>query len=181
MKRLMLAFGTLCLLGLPLLGQADILVRQVHIEVREGQLYQDASFTITLNPVHEEALKNGLPLIFVAETELSELRDWMWTRELFSASRQLRLEYHALSEKYLIEDSEGQITDTHASLDSALDALGRIRAWPLLPAERVPSGRHYLGRTRLRLRLDVLPLPLRVPAYLQSDWHLASDWYLWSP
>lgn len=168
------------LLGAGALHAGEARVTHVAAEVREGMLYVDADARLELFGAQREALLNGVPLTFAWEFVLEQERSWLWARELDSQNVHARIEYHALSRLYRLVWPESEESATFATLDGALDALTHLRALALAPVGELPKVGALRGRTRLRLTLDTLPLPMRPRAYFSERWQLASEWYLWA-
>ena len=62
------------------------------------------------------------------------------------------------------------------SLQEALSAMGRLRAWPLIENTRLPAGQGYELRLRMRLDASQLPRPLQIPGISQKDWSIEGAW-----
>jgi len=63
-----------------------------------------------------------------------------------------------------------------ASLQEALLAMGRLRAWPLIENTRLLAGQGYELRLRMRLDASQLPRPLQIPGISQKDWAIEGSW-----
>jgi hypothetical protein len=63
-----------------------------------------------------------------------------------------------------------------ASLREALQAMGRVRAWPLIENMRLQPGQPYELRLRMRLDASQLPRPLQIPGISQKDWSIEGTW-----
>ncbi len=63
-----------------------------------------------------------------------------------------------------------------ASLREALQAMGRVRAWPLIENTRLQPGQPYELRLRMRLDASQLPRPLQIPGISQKDWSIEGTW-----
>lgn len=162
------------------------LARPALIQGNEGAWTIDAEVQVTLNSVLIDALKRGVPLVFVAEFDIFKKR-WYWFDEkLFSQSRSVRLVYHAITQQYRISQSEHQIL-TYPTLDEALAAAMDLKQWVLVPTQgeaQFADRLQEIKKTpdaydlRLRVRLDSgqLPKPLQVNALTNRDWNLSSDW-----
>jgi len=156
-------------------------VTDVHAEKRQGGIYIDVTLRIALDPEVISALHNAIAINFELQTEIERPRDWLWAKGLASDSRRYRLEYHALSKTWMVTDFQEQETRTYTSLDGALRSLGHVHAWQVARTEQLRGEDHLIGKTRLVLDVNKLPLPLRLPALFDHHWSLDSDWYLWSP
>lgn len=160
-------------------ASAETRVIDVHAEVREHAVFLDADLEVHLGTEVIEALRNSIALNLVVEVELVAPREWLWDRRLLSDQRALRLEYHALSRTWMVTDLTGRETHTFSKLSGAVESLSRIRAWRLGPSETLAGESRVLGKLRVQLDVNKLPLPLRVPALVREDWDLGSDWFLW--
>ncbi|HHO82040.1 MAG TPA: DUF4390 domain-containing protein [Halothiobacillus sp.] len=160
-------------------GQATVLY--VHSEVREDVLYVDVDLQIRLSDTHVEALQNGVQLSVSLQTVISEPRDWLWAHTVAEDRRHYRIEYHALSETYLIHDELLRETLTFSNLTNALESISRVRAWPVAHIEQLKHRDRLVARTRFTLDVNRLPLPLRLQALTDENWILTSEWFLWEP
>ncbi len=158
----------------------EVTVTHVAGELRDGLLYVDADARIELFNAQRDALQNGVPLTFAWDFVIEQERGWLWSRTVVDETLRARIEYHALSRLYRLVWLESEESATFSSLEGALDALTLLRALPLGPASDFPVNASYRGRTRLRLVLDALPLPMRPRAYFSERWQLSSEWYLWA-
>lgn len=179
--------GRVCLGALLLLGglggpafASSAKVVGAHAEVREGVLYLDVDFKLTLDKEMIEAMQNAIPLNLSVQAVIEQPRDWWIGRTIAEDERRYQLEYHALSKTWLITDVLEHEARSFSSLKGALRSLQRIRAWPITTAQKLHHTGHLVGRVRMVLDVNKLPLPLRFPALFDSRWALNSDWFLWS-
>lgn len=155
------------------------------IQGLDGNWTIEADVQVTLNSVLIDALKRGVPLVFVAEFDIFKKR-WYWFDEkLLSQHRPVRLAYHAITQQYRI--THGDQISTFPTLDEALAAALHLKQWTLAPTQGELSLSDRIGEIkktpdayelRLRMRLDSsqLPKPLQVNALTNRDWNLSSDW-----
>jgi hypothetical protein len=61
-------------------------------------------------------------------------------------------------------------------LQEALQAMGRVRAWPFIEQMRLQAGQGYELRLRMRLDASQLPRPLQIPGISQRDWSIEGTW-----
>ncbi len=139
----------------------------------------DARIECTLTPRVEEALENGLPLAIEIEVEV--LRDYfgVWRQPIAHLAQRYQLRYHALTRQYRVTQLNNGEERHYSNLELALEALGTLRALPMLDRRLLKLGADYQARLRARLDIESLPVPLRVSAYLSDDWRLTSAWYQW--
>jgi hypothetical protein len=166
------------LIAQPVWGDARVL--GVHAELREGALFVDADLAISPSAEVIEAMRNSIALHLVVEADIVEPREWLPDRTLAEGERHLRLEYHALSRTWMVTDLSVRETHTFSDLAGALNSLSRIRAWRLADRSVLADGDRRLGRMQVRLEINKLPLPLRVPALIDPAWDFNSDWFVWN-
>jgi hypothetical protein len=138
----------------------------------------DGDVNIVLNPTLEDALNRGINLYFLLELELTRPRNWWFDETIAEPVRKLRIYYHLLLRRYVVEI--GYTTRTAATLGEALAMLGRVDAWQVLDRGALQAGRRYDARLRLRLDTSQLPRPLSIGAMGGDKWELATPWYAWS-
>ena len=184
----LLAMGGLALaLSMAALADGSADVARVEIVKAKTTLhdddvfYLDGRFNLSLNATMREALLRGIPLTFVIHVEVMQPRDYLWDRRVAAIDQAFRLEYLSLSQQYLLRNLN---LDRHAqtvlpTLDVALSVLGTIIDLPVIDSSLLVPEETYRGRMKVELRVDDLPLPLRLQSYLSSEWTLESDWYSW--
>jgi hypothetical protein len=126
-----------------------------------------------------DALKNGVPLFLVLDIEVYQPRRYLWENVLADLKQRYQIQYHALSDKYLLRNLNSGSQATFTGLDDALAWLGGIGEIPIIDAHLLSPGERYMVRVRSRLDIDKLPVPLRLEAYISSEWWLTSGWYSW--
>ncbi len=127
-----------------------------------------------------EALENGVPLTIELEMEVRRRRSWLWAETIYSLTQRFKMEYHALSRQYLVNNLNSGERRSFPSRNAALDFMGQINGFPLLDQGLLTSNEKYEGALRAALDIESLPAPLRLFTYLSDDWRLTSEWYTWS-
>lgn len=153
-------------------------VRQAVIATSPQGYVLDADVDIVLNPTLEDALIKGINLHFLLELELTRPRSWWFAEDIAEPVRKLRIYYHLLLRRYVVEN--GYTTQTVATLGEALALLGRVDDWLVLERGALKAGRRYDARLRLRLDTAQLPKPLSIGAVTSDKWELATPWHAWS-
>jgi hypothetical protein len=163
---LFLAFGT---------ARADeIEIREAELRVSEEGLVLNAEFSFDLNARLADAVRNGIPLYFLVEFELTRPR-WYWFDEkTLTRSLQMRLSYHALSRQYRL--STGALHLSFATLDQAEGVMRRVRNWVIAERNSLPADADFEAAVRMRLDRTLLPKPFQLSALTNSEWHLESPW-----
>jgi len=171
-------FGCWLAFGGSALAFDKSVVRQAAIRAVPQGYVLDADVDIALNPTLEDALTKGINLYFLLELELSRPRDWWFDEDIADPVRKMRIYYHLLLRRYVVES--GYITRTVATLGEALEMLGRVDDWKVLEKGALKAGHHYEARLRLRLDTTQLPRPLSIGAVTSDKWEMATPWYGWS-
>ena len=153
-------------------------VSQAAIRATPQGYVLDGEVNIVLNPTLEDALSRGINLYFLLELELTRPRDWWFDETIAEPVRKLRIYYHLLLRRYVVET--GYTTRTAATLGEALAMLGRVDGWQVLERGTLKTGQRYDARMRLRLDTSQLPKPLSIGAVSGDKWELVTPWYDWS-
>jgi hypothetical protein len=154
-------------------------VRTGSVELRDGVYFLDAAIDYSLSSEARDALQSGVPLTIRLEVEIAHGRRFWFDNELANLQQRYQLEYHALSERYIVQNVNSGDQESFASLFAALNYLGRIERLPLIDAALVDDSREYDVRLRAVLDVEQFPGPLRLLAFWRRDWSLASEWYRW--
>lgn len=170
----------LLLVLLPGLAQAKgfrILSAATHLQDRVHQL--DSRIDFAFSDEAQKALQSGIPIIILLDIEVEEKRNWWWNKTVATLQQGYLLLYHALSEKYIVNNLNSGAQHDYTSLGATLSALGRVNNLPLIDSSLLDKDDEYRVKLRVRLDIESLPAPMRPLAYISSDWQLASDWYTW--
>jgi hypothetical protein len=154
-------------------------VRSADSKLVERVYMLDARIDYRFSEPTLEALQNGVPLIVLVDIEVEQVRKWWFNKTIAELQQGYLLLYHALTEKYIINNLNSGVQENYDSLGSALAALGRIDDLPLLDANLVKMDEQYQVNLQTYLDLEALPAPMRPIAYISSQWRLESDWYQW--
>lgn len=154
-------------------------VRSASVELREGVYFLNARIDYRLSSEARGALQSGVPLTIRLEVELIHGRRFWFDNDLATLQQRYELEYHALSERYIVQNLNSGEQESFASLFAALNHLGQIDRLPLIDAALVQPDRAYDVRIRALLDVEQFPGPLRLLAFWRRDWSLGSDWYRW--
>jgi hypothetical protein len=172
-----------CLLLLPISAQTQ----EGQFEVRSGEsllesgvYYVSARLNYELSDEALEALKSGVALTFELHIELTRTRRFWIDPEIANLVQSYELQYHALSDRYIVKNLNSGGQNTFATLFSALNTMGRVADLPIIDAALLDPDATYNVRIRAVLDQDRLPGPLRLFALWQDGFKLESDWYGWS-
>ncbi|HEX6296414.1 MAG TPA: DUF4390 domain-containing protein [Burkholderiales bacterium] len=149
-------------------------VRDLAVRATEEGMVLDADFALELSPRLADMVVNGVPLFFSVDFELTRER-WYWFDENTASRRlQLGLSYHVLTRQYRL--TTGQLQQTFARLEEALQGLMRVRNWLVLDRTVSFVDADYQAAVRMRLDITRLPKPFQLSALTSPDLQLDSPW-----
>jgi hypothetical protein len=154
-------------------------VRSANATLEGGVYYLDARLEYRLSTDARAALESGLPLMIRLEIELLHRRPFWVDTETARLEQLFEVEYHAVTERYIIRNLNSGEQASFATLFSALTVLGRIDKLPLIDVSLLDPDNQYDVRIRTALDTEQLPGPLRLLAFWRRDWSLASEWFRW--
>ncbi len=154
-------------------------VRTASVALNSGVYYLDAWLEYRLSTDARAALDAGVPLTIELDVEFI-LPRWYWVDEAVGRlSQTYQLQYHALSERYIVLNVNSEEQNTFATLFSALNFLGRVTELPLIDAALLNPDAAYDIRIRTLLRVEAIPGPMRYITFWRRNWSLRSEWYRW--
>ena len=154
-------------------------VRSAMAELRDGVYFLNAKISYQLSTEARDALHSGVPLGIRLDMEIVHPRRWWFDNENSTLRQLYQLEYHALSERYIVLNVNSGDQASFGSLAAALEYLGRVERLPLIDTAVLDDGRGYYVRIRAVLDEEQFPGPLRLLAFWRRDWSIASEWYRW--
>ena len=158
---------------------SDFTIHSVRSELDDDVYLLSARLDIDLGKEMREALKNGVPLVFVLDLHVKEKKYRWYRKSVVKLEQRYELRYHALSQLYILTNLNTGIQTSFRSLSRSLDSLGKIESLPLLDASVIADRDNVSALLRLRLDVSELPLPLKVRAYTNDDWQTRSRWTRW--
>ena len=176
----LLLLAALCLLSSNAWSRETRII-DVRTLVVDGVYRLGARVEIDFNETLPEALHNGVPLLIELRIEVLRKREWLWLwPELVADLRQrFKLEYHVLSRRYLVYSYASGVRQSFRSMDGALEYIGNVYDLPLIDAQLLNPSQNYIVRIRADIDVEALPTPVRLWAYLGSEWSLKSRWFEW--
>ena len=175
--RLVVGLWALFVVPQMLLAAEGVNVKSAEIHSVNTGYELAAQFVITPNPTLADALEKGVAMHFIAELEITRPRRWWLNENIVSTTRRMRIYYHLLLRRYVVD--AGYVTQTATTLDEALSILGRVEHWQVLERGALAPGQRYAARLRLRMDPSQLAKPLQIGALTSTKWDLESPWFGW--
>jgi hypothetical protein len=163
-------------------ARADTALAIRDAELRlSGNVYElDATLAIELDDQARAAIEGGLTMRLDYEIGISRIRNYLPDDGIASLVQSYELNYHALSQRYLLRNLNTSEQFDFGSLQAALDRLAQIRNLPVIDADLLPPGASYNVRVRAVLDLGGTPAALKWLLFWTEDWGEASRWYAWT-
>jgi hypothetical protein len=149
-------------------------ITRAAIEATDDGYRLGANYSFELNNDLQDAIHHGVRLFFTTEIELTRPR-WWWTDDKAVASSQtLRIYYDVLTRQYYVS-LVGSVQQSFTTLDEALAAIRRPSRWLIASKGALKPGETYNVSLRMFMDREYLQKPLRVNAFNNADWRLASN------
>ena len=170
---------------LPVCALADALDGTLEVQSafvsRADNVYQlNAHIRYPLNDEIRSALRDGISLSFDLDATVTRERRFWFNAEIAAVTLRRELAWQALTERYVVRDSAGRDQQSFATLEDALEHLGRVEAWPIMVDSQIKDSGEFRVNVRAGMRRGRLTDTLRVILFWTNDWHRESEWYSWS-
>jgi len=133
-----------------------------------------------LSPTAKHALQNSISLAWTLYVKIIRRRPWIWDETIADLSFRYKIRYHALLNKYLVQQENGAAYYSFSTLTAALYKLGTVRGLKIIEQGRLtPRPAEYRVAIKIDFNKETLPLPLRPFSYFDSEWYLSSNWLTW--
>ena len=171
--------GALLLFGGEARGDEGIDVRSALTRLQAGVWFLDADIDYTLNETAIEALESGLALDIELTIRLTQRRRLIWDPTFAELKQRYQLQYHALTERYILRNLNSGEQASFGTLSSALLELGTVRSLPIIDDALLSRGERYDVAIRAVVDIKQLRGPLAVIRLLWNDWRITGDWVKW--
>lgn len=159
---------------------SGVFIENLKVYSQEKNYLLDADVTFQLSQTVEQALRNGVALVWVVQIKVWKKRKFLWDTTEVVFTDNYRIRYYALLNKYQIMDEQSQTLKRFNSLRAALTHLGKLRGVRVIAKKDLKRNADYDIGLQIALDKERLPLPLRTTAYISSDWSLSSQWQRWA-
>ncbi|MEM7465391.1 MAG: DUF4390 domain-containing protein [Pseudomonadota bacterium] len=126
-----------------------------------------------------EALQNGVDLYLEFNLKIKRSRKYIWDKRVAQLTKRIKIERHALTDRYVLTDLLDQQRRIFESLQSAFSGINEMSDIPVGSFSELAEDEYRLA-VRARLDIESLPAPLRPIAYVSPSWRMSSGWYEWN-
>ena len=153
-------------------------VHSAYVNLDKGVFLLHARVEYPMSPAIRNALRDGLTLTFDLDARVDRGRRFWFNVNIVDLTLRRELSYHAVSDRYVVRDTRSGDQESFATLDEALQYLGKVDAWPILVEPQLDGG-NYTISVRAGVRRGHLPASLRAILFWSDDWARVSEWYSW--
>lgn len=182
MKALLISVGQIIFI-LALLAPAayagNITVDNASLVDKNGSYVVTSKMHFLFSDSAIEALESGVGLHVEFNLNINRARRYIWDKRIFSLSKRLKIERHALTERYIVTDQLDQQRRLYESIESAVEGLNEMSDIPVASLSELREG-EYTMALRARLDIEALPAPMRPIAYISPAWRMSSEWFEWN-
>jgi hypothetical protein len=156
-------------------------VHSAYVNVDRGVFLLHARVEYPVSPALRNALRDGVTLTFDLESRVERERRLWFNSSVVDVVLRRELSYHAVTDRYVVRDVRSGDQTSFATLEEALDFLGKVNDWPILVEPQLDEGQgNYSISVRAGVRRGSLPASLRALLFWTDDWARVSEWYTWS-
>ena len=125
-------------------------------------------------------MESGLTLRLHYEIVIDRERRYMIDAEVAALVQRYEVNYHALSQRWLVRHLNTGEQSDFGSLDTALARISELRGLPIIDTALLSPGPRYFGRIRAVLDLSTAPDAFGWLLFWADDWSAASEWKTWT-
>jgi hypothetical protein len=154
-------------------------IRSAESTLVDGVHILDARIQLVLSSEALRALSSGFTLTIELQAELIRVRRWYIDNLEAELATRYELEYHPLTQRYIVRNLNSGDQDSFATLYSALNNLGRVQGLPLIDDTVLEADSTYRIRVRALLQMRQYSAPIRMLFFWRGQWQLESEWSEW--
>ncbi len=155
-------------------------VRSAYLEPAEHVYQLNATLDLALSRNAQQAIREGVPVVLELDLRVDRQRRYLPDEKVGALAQRWQLSYHALSERYIVNNLNSGQQTSFSSLSAALAALSELRGLPVIDESLVDRHSHYEASLRVLTTIEGgLPSAFKVIMFW-IDWKRATDWYTWT-
>lgn len=151
----------------------------VETRLTDGVYRLDARVELDFSRSARRALESGVAMPILYRFRILRPRDYLWDEQVAELNQRYRVEFHALSQRYVVVNVNAGTGQAFSTLADALQSIQTLHGFPLIDAELLSAGRRYVGTMEVLLESEALPVPLRLQTWVNDAWQLDSQPYRW--
>ncbi|MCS6948763.1 MAG: DUF4390 domain-containing protein [Steroidobacteraceae bacterium] len=155
-------------------------VRSAFVNLHDDVYHLSADVQYPSNQQMRVALADGVSLTFDLQVRIARERRYWFDNTLFHLTQRRRLEYHSVSDHYIVRDESNGTQRSFASFEAAIADLGKVESWPILTRAQLGRAAAYRIAVRASVQRGRLNDALRTIFFWTNDWQRTSEWYEWS-
>ncbi len=153
-------------------------VRSAYLAV-DGVMQLNATLELGLSATALEALRDGVPVTLTLESQLRRKRRFLPDASVAEIEQRWRLQYHALSDRWLVTHLNTSLQTSWPNQAAALDHLSRPRGIPIIDAPLLRGSATYEASLRAIAEVGGMPDSLKILMFW-VQWQRTTDWYTWT-
>jgi hypothetical protein len=155
-------------------------VRSAYLEPAERVYQLNATLDLALSRNAAQAIHEGVPVVLELDLSVVRKRRYLPDVEVGSLAQRWQIHYHALSERFLVNNLNSGQQASYSSLAAALGALSAVRGLPAIDEALIEKGQRYEASLRATAAVEGgLPAALKFIIFW-IDWKRTTDWYTWA-
>ncbi len=155
-------------------------VRSAFLEPADRVYQLNATLDLALSRAAQQAIHDGVPVVLELDISVMRKRRYLPDVEVAVLAQRWQINYHALSERFLVNNLNSGQQTSYSSLQAALLALSQLRGLPVIDEALIEKGGRYEASLRLIASVEGgLPSTLRAMMFW-VDWKRTTDWYTWT-
>ena len=155
-------------------------VRSAYLDAAERVYQLNATLDLALSKSAMQALHDGVPVLLQLELSVVRKRRYLPDVEVASLAQRWQIHYHALSQRFLVNNLNSGQQTSYSSLATALGALSEVRGLPVIDEALIERGQRYEASLRATAAIEGgLPSALKFIIFW-IDWKRTTEWYTWT-
>lgn len=182
LRRALLLLGALVsgwAASVPALARDPIVVQSAYVNVRGSVFELNAHTLFPLNDDVRKALGDGATISLELRAVIDRHRRYWLDATLVDITLKRELSWNAVSQRYILHETDRVEQQSFTALDQALAAAGQVQSWPVVVEPQLDPDATYAIKVRAAIRRGRMPDALRHLIFWSDSWSHSSDWYAW--
>ncbi len=155
-------------------------VRSAFLEPAARVYRLNANLNLTLSRAAQAAIRDGVAVAFELDLSVDRKRRWLPDQQVAYLVQRWQIRYHALSERYLVNNLNSGEQSSFSTLEAALGALSQVRDLPVIDEALIEKGERYEASLKAIATIEGgLPNAIKFILFW-IDWKRSTDWYTWT-